>query len=72
MSLESSVAEPVQSWLSSSLDRKPGHAFVCPCLFCSCPHLFPRNVPCQSSKSDWVDPREKEISLRLHEEARVF
>lgn len=72
MSLESSVAGPVRSWLQSSLGRKPGQAFVCPCLFCSGRHLFPRNVPCQSSKSDLVDPREKKISLHLHEEARVF
>lgn len=57
VSLESSVAR-----LQSSLSRKPRHAFVCPCLFYSGRQLFPRKVPCQSSKFDLAAPREKDLS----------
>lgn len=72
VSLQGSVARPVWRWLQSSLCRKPGHAFVCPCLFCSSNQLFPGKVPCQRSKFDLADPREKETCLHLGGETRVF
>lgn len=72
MSLESSVARPAWGWLQSSLGRRPVHAFACPCLFCSGRLLFPRKVPCQSSKFGLTAPREKETCLHLGRESRGF
>lgn len=72
VSLDSRVARPVRGWLQPSLGRKPGHGFVCiVCVFSGC-QLFPREVLCQSSKSDLADPREKEIYLHLGKETRAF
>lgn len=72
MSLQSNVDRPVLGWLQPSLCRKPEHALVCPCLFCSSHQLFPGKVPGQSSKSDLADPKEKATSLHLGEKTRLF
>lgn len=58
--LGSSVAR-----LQPSLSRKPGHAFVCPCLFYSGRRLLPREVSCQSSKFDLAAPRGKKLICTL-------
>lgn len=72
VSLQSNVARPVWGWLQPSLCRKPEHALVYPCLFCSSHQLFPGKVPGQSSKFDLADPKEKVTSLYLGEKTRLF
>lgn len=67
VSLDGSVARPISGWLKVAGEET--WARLCVHLVCVLFWLllFPREVPCQSSKSCSADPRERETCLRSQE-----